>query len=81
MFPEDDSVADASNYCRNPDLRDSGLWCVTSAGQEPCQVEQLCNEGKGSAAYSNGDLHRVVMRLECTEILHLYTPWSLFALR
>ena len=29
-FPEDKSVKDASNYCRNPDKDSNGPWCFVT---------------------------------------------------
>jgi len=42
MFP-DATLADASNYCRNPDSKDGGLWCYTS---DPDKQWEFCNVPK-----------------------------------
>ena len=45
MFP-DGSVTNASNYCRNPDNGDGGLWCYTTdpgTRWEKCNVS-LCGQ-------------------------------------
>lgn len=44
-FPED-TLAEASNYCRNPDSDSGGLWCyVVDGGTDKwdyCDVPQCC---------------------------------------
>jgi len=39
MFP-DGTINEASNYCRNPDNRDGGLWCYTT---DPATPWEKCN--------------------------------------
>ena len=46
-FP-DDSIADASNYCRNPDSTSAGPWCYTTdpgTRWQYCDVP-LCARGR-----------------------------------
>ena len=48
-FP-DASLADAANYCRNPDGWEQGLWCVTTSSTywEACDGVPLCANIGGS---------------------------------
>merc|ERR1719318_1643844 len=43
LFP-DKTVADASNFCRNPDASDTGPWCFTvnATRRERCDINS-CN--------------------------------------
>ncbi len=46
-FP-DATIADASNYCRNPEDWSGGLWCFTTDPQkqwEPCDIK-FCQTSK-----------------------------------
>ena len=43
-FP-DDSIEEASNFCRNPDKDDSGTWCFTTDPHlrwDFCDVPMCC---------------------------------------
>ena len=51
MYP-DGSVTDASNYCRNPDNWDGGLWCYT---MDPNNIWERCSvPACGTIRYDTG---------------------------
>ena len=57
LFP-DGSVEAASNYCRNPDNDDVGLWCYTTDPDkrwEKCDVPAC---GQSPSRVSGGSLQR-----------------------
>ncbi|CAH1786987.1 unnamed protein product, partial [Owenia fusiformis] len=67
MFP-DVSVADAGNFCRNPDLSHTGPWCYTidpNTEWEYCDIDWCeCKHSKLGSKYV-GTIHSTVKGVPC----------------